>query len=203
MAKSKPGRPDEQSSIEQILHTSVTQPQEIDNNLLEYRSFISSLPVKTQELLLQSASDDSEIKLPEHRWCLCESPEGDYPYMYAYAKLRDLLKALATRVGTETSVWVFYGLPMPVAKLKRPEGQSEHYLLLPNKAAVKITPTGDTSFVYVDELGAEQPEPLQRGWMGDEAALESQYFSPGITEKTDSGNDFTSSSDDESGETLT
>jgi hypothetical protein len=181
-----PNQKPDRSPVEIVLESFAKQESSVDEETLNYLSSIAHLPLQVKEALLPADNQEYKLDLPSHKWCLCESPEGDYPNVYAYNKFKDLLKALSSRIGKETSVWIFYGLPLPVAKIKKPETADEYYLLLPNKAAVKITSSGDTTVVNSDDLDSESLENLTHGWLGDDSVMTSQYFNQGITEKEES-----------------
>lgn len=171
----------ELTAIEIAMQAIVSKAPASDEQQLDYAAYLKRLPAGVADALLAMGQQDTEdISLPSLKYCLCDSPEGDYPSVYAYSKLTDLIKALYLRIGKETSVSVFFGLPLSVCKVNGVEGHSDFYLRLPNQTAIKLNKTGDLLVSDMADLAeTDNLEELQQGWMGDDSFLESQYFQAG------------------------
>jgi hypothetical protein len=174
----------ELSAIENAMQAIVTRQPATDDNQLDYAAYLKRLPpVVADAMLAISQQEAEEISLPTLKYCLCDSPEGDYPSVYAYTRLSDLVKALHLRIGKETSVSVFFGLPLTITKIQRIKGDIDYYLRLPNQTAARLNATGELVVFDVAELTENaNMEELQQGWMGDDAFLSSQYFQPGTSD---------------------
>jgi len=151
---------------------------------LEYSEHLKRLPSDVSESFFAMGSKEAdEVGLPSLKYCLCESPEGDYPAVYAYNNLADLVKAVHSRVGRETAVSVFYGLPLVLTKSTKPDGTADYYLRLPNQTAVKLSKGGELDVYAVADLSEDtNMEVLEHGWMGSDTYMQSQYFRDGTTD---------------------
>lgn len=193
----------ELSAIETAMQAIAGRQPVSDDQQLDYVAYLKRLPSTVADAMLAISSEEShEIPLPTLKYCLCDSPEGEYPAVYAYSKLSDLIKALHLRIGKETAVSVFFGLPLSLVKAAGVEGAADYYLRLPNQTAVKLNKDGELCIVDAADLDENTKiEELQQGWMGDDNFLESQFFQPGTTDSaqdtqqknTDGDNDNLSS----------
>ena len=143
----------------------------------DFSCFANNLPKEIKENL--SGNVESEpLNLAgqlDHHWCLCDMPEGDFPRVHVFSSLPRLLNAISKREGSETAVWVTYGIPLRITKaLKSAKGQTR-YLLLPNNLAATIG--GEDSGRIIDQ--SLLPDDLviqEEGWLGDPDYLEDQHY---------------------------
>jgi hypothetical protein len=156
-----------------------------DDSVVDYRNFTAKLPETVSQQMVELKAEDYEKLLPkkiEHRWCLCDMPEGDFPRIFSYTSLANLTEAIAKREGKETAVWAMYGVPLMLSKaLTRGSGEEKEiyrYLLLPDKQAVIVANKEPFRLIDQDDL----PEDLEMendGWLGDPTFLQSSdYFMP-------------------------
>jgi len=85
-----------------------------------------------EEVPAEPHADEPEFEAIGYRFCLVESPEGDYPRIRLFNDAIGLAKRLASLEGQEIAAWPFYGLPMSFTK-----GPIRH-LLLPDGTALTI-----------------------------------------------------------------
>lgn len=180
---------DIEAEIAASINSVVSKRETLDEYQLEYQAILSRLPAEIAESFTADGDQTSQdLDLPVSKWCLCDNPEGDYPAVYAYSKLFDLLKAIALRAGKETSISVFYGLPLAIFKSAGTEG-TDFYLKLPNQTAVKVNKNGELVVCDMADLAEDDNiNMLERGWMGDDSFLSSQYFKPGVVDVSDNDN---------------
>lgn len=171
-------------AIDAMMQAIAAKKAVCDEYDLEYSELLKILPSDVAESFSAMGSKEAEeVGLPSLKYCLCESPEGDYPAVYAYNNLPDLVKAIHSRIGKETAVSVFYGLPLVLTKLPKADGSADYYLRLPNQTAVKLTKAGELDVSAVADLDeGTKMEILEHGWMGADAYMQSQYFRDGTTD---------------------
>lgn len=156
-----------------------------DDSVVAYRNFTSKLPKTVCQQMGDLKVEDYENLLPkkiEHRWCLCDMPDGDFPRVYSYGNLANLIEALAKREGKETAVWAMYGVPLMLTKAltrgSAEEKETYRYLLLPGNQAVVVANKEPFRLISQDEL-PDDLETENDGWLGDPAFLRSSdYFMP-------------------------
>jgi len=153
-----------------------------DDSDSEFQAMLDQLPVDIAERVSSAHAESEEIewgKLIEPQWCLCETPEGEFPRVYALPSLERLVELIAKREGEETAVWPMWGIPLRLTKAKTIEQGNKQitvrYLLLPNQKAAVIS--AEKGFQLVDQsLLPVSLELEEEGWLGDQAYLESQSF---------------------------
>jgi hypothetical protein len=150
-----------------------------DDSTVDYMNFVASLPADVAAKLPEANKQDYEKELPkkiEHRWCLCDMPEGDFPRIHSYANLSGLLDAVAKREGKETAVWAMYGVPLQLSKVRNRGTEEDkdlyRYLFLPDNTAVIVARKEPLKFINQADL-PEDIEMEDQGWLGDPALFES------------------------------
>lgn len=148
-----------------------------DDDSNDFTCFAASLPTEVSESLGLSADADKldlEKQL-EHHWCLCDMPEGDFPRVHVFSSLARLIAAISKREGSETAVWVTYGIPLRLTKpLKSSKGQLR-YLLLPQNLAAVIGGK-DSGKIINQSLLPDDLAIQEEGWLGDPEYLEDQNY---------------------------
>ena len=155
----------------------------------------NALPAPLSDRLsscVEPAEDTPWELLVEHRWCLCEMAEGDYPRVYVFHTLDRLVEGIAKREGQETAVWPMFGMPLGLSKAMQVPGQGNRvvrYLLLPNQKAAIISKT--ESFEIIDQsLLPANMEMQDEGWLGDpEYMAGKSYYEEGYIESDSFTND--------------
>jgi hypothetical protein len=154
-----------------------------DDNAIAYKKLLNQLPTELAQQLNDTVDNQNELpKQIEHSWCLCDMPEGEFPRVYMFKDLVQLIEAVAKKEGQTTAVWAMYGVPLRLSKSfkRQKDGLVCRYLLLPNQKAVLIGPNEPFKLLDQTEL-IEELEIEEDGWLGDQAHLKSQsYFVPGI-----------------------
>ena len=170
-----------------------------DDEAVDYSNFAANLPEDVAKQLNAIKVEDYEkvlAKTIEHRWCLCDMPEGEFPRIHSYLNLSSLVEALAKREGKETAVWAMYGVPLILTKALTRGSDDEkelyRYLLLPNQMATIVAHKEPFKLIAQDNIPEEHLEPEESGWLGDPAFLTSdQFFLP----KTISNNQLSADPD--------
>ncbi len=157
-----------------------------DDADLEFRQLINALPMEVGEALEATVPLDLEPDWPrtiEHRWCLCEMAEGDFPRVRLYATVQGLTEAIAKREGQETAVWAMYGVPLRLTQaITTGDNQKLRYLLLPSQLAAPVSTGGEFRFVSQESL-PENLETEEDGWLGDPTYFSNQrYYLSGYTD---------------------
>jgi hypothetical protein len=172
----------------------VTPAVEPDDDALDMAAILSELPQELADKVVSAKMEDTDTqweRLVEHRWCLCEMVEGDFPRVYVFPTLRRLTAAIAKREGNETAVWPLFGVPLSISKPLNVVGSPEsvvRYLLLPNQKAAVVSKT--EKFDIIDQsLLPENIETQDEGWLGDPAYLEGKYYEEGFIEADSFTND--------------
>ncbi len=177
----------------------VEEPTDDSQAMLELHN---DLPAPLSDRLrscVEPVEDTPWELLVEHRWCLCEMAEGDYPRVYVFPTLDRLVEGIAKREGQETAVWPMFGMPLGLSKAMNVPGQGNRvvrYLLLPNQKAAIISKT--ESFEIIDQsLLPANMEMQDEGWLGDpEYMAGKSYYEEGYIES----DSFTNDPDMEEGE---
>lgn len=157
----------------------------VDDSAADYNNFTDKLPGDVSQQIKTINTEDYEkllAKKIEHRWCLCDMPEGEFPIVHSYTNLASLVDALAKREGKETAVWVMYGVPLMLSKaLTRGSDEEKElyrYLLLPNDQAVIVANKEPFKLLAQSEL-PDNLEMSDDGWLGDPDFLKSdEYYMP-------------------------
>ncbi len=160
------------------------QPVEaLDDDTVDYKNFMASLPGDVVSKMPVVSQKDYQKDLPkkiEHKWCLCDMPEGDFPRIHSYSDLSGLIDAIAKREGKETAVWAMYGVPLQLSKLQNRGNEEDkdvyRYLLLPENSAVIVARKEPFKLINQDDLPSDL-EIEDQGWLGDPALLvPDKYF---------------------------
>lgn len=157
-----------------------------DDADLEFRQLVASLPEEVAEAIQATvplAAEPDWSQAIEHRWCLCEMAEGDFPRVRLYATVQGLTEAIAKREGQETAVWAMYGVPLRLTQaLTTGDNQKLRYLLLPNQLAAPVSTSGEFRLVTQESL-PENLETEEDGWLGDPTYFSNQrYYLSGYTD---------------------
>src|ERR1017187_982246 len=107
---------------------------------LAYQKAREELSTPLQEALDAMVPLAEEVPQAEElRWCICESPEGEFARVRIFKELEGLARYLGRLEGAETSVWPFYGLAL---RFTKPLSQfyGRRLLLLPGEEEAIILP---------------------------------------------------------------
>ena len=96
---------------------------------------VSSMATPREDAVEVVEESDEVFDDSTYRFCLVESPEGDYPRLRMFNDAASLAKRLASLEGQDVAVWPFYGLPLSFTKL---EGGAPRHLILPSGSALTI-----------------------------------------------------------------
>lgn len=169
--------------MEECITPAPIVPEDAD---IEFQSLTNSLPDDIVEQVQESRADPDEDwnQLVEPQWCLCEMMEGDFPRVYAFRSLSMLAAAIAKREGTETAVWLLWGIPLRLSQAISQSTGGEtvliRYLLLPNQKAAVVSKTGQFQIIDQSLLPAGM-EIQEEGWLGDPLYLEDpSFYTPGF-----------------------
>lgn len=169
---------------------------------VEFQTLVSQLPEEISAALQATPAEPAEpdwVRAIEHRWCLCEMQEGEFPRVRLYTTLEGLTEAIAKREGQETAVWAMYGIPLKLTKaVATGDSRKLRYLLLPNQQAAPVGIEVPFQLVAQESL-PENFEIEYEGWLGDAAYFNGQqFYTPGYTESADPYNDDAQDSGDPS-----
>jgi len=160
--------------------------EEPDDESIELLTMLEQMPSGLAAKVvnaLEPPKDTPWERLVDHKWCLCEMAEGDFPRVFCFSSLRSLAEAIAKREGTETAVWPLFGMPLGVSKaLNTTDGKTVRYLFLPNDKAAVVGK--DVKFEIVDQsLLPQNVEMQDEGWLGDPTYVEGKsYYEEGFIE---------------------
>jgi len=173
---------------------------EVDEETADYVSIVSKLPSNVSKIFdSYSVEKETGWSSVEHHWCLADMPEGEFPRVYAYASLKALVAALASRDGTETAVWPMYGVPLRLTKTVYSKKGKVRYLLLPNNKAVAIKESDSEPEIIDQAILDGSVEIEEEGWMGDPSYFqEKNYFIEGYVSDTAFSADPDMDEDDDS-----
>lgn len=175
----EPGKLDTPSGMEELINS--MSFSEVDDETLEYQRDVANSPSSVASALEEyNIEKDPGWNSLEHRWCLADMPEGDFPRVYAYTSLKSLVSAIASRDGTETAIWPLYGIPLRVSKPVPGAKGKVRYLLLPNSKAVIIKEGSDDLEIIDQALIQDVVELEEEGWLGDPSYFnDKDYFIDG------------------------
>lgn len=174
--KEIPGMPDKFSK----------EVEEVDDFDLEMMAALEELPSSIAAKVVNTANSRSEPaweQLIDHKWCICEMAEGDFPRVFCFANLQSMIEAVAKREGSETAIWPMFGVPLQISKpLNTLEGGVIRYLILPNGKAAVVSKSA--AFKIVDQsLLPANLEIQDEGWLGDPDYVSSkEYYEAGFIE---------------------
>lgn len=149
------------------------KPHRLSPETLEYQRLREQFPQSVQDFMDGQVAPEEEERQPlRPRWCVCESPEGEFLKIRIFTELTKLVAYLASLEGREVAVWNFYGVPVRMT-LRNPTSK-QRYLLLPGCDEAVLIARGplvrvDASLILDDSL----VEKFQLdGWMGHPALAE-------------------------------
>jgi len=185
-----------QAYLEQLpeMPTRVLAPQEEpDDGDNEMQATLDKLPASLAAKVAAARESSAETpweRLVEHRWCLCEMSEGEFPRVYVFKGVERMAAAIAKREGSETAVWPLFGVPLGISKpLNTADGKVVRYLVLPNGKAAVVGK--DVKFEIIDQSLLPANIAMQdEGWLGDPEYLEGKsYYEEGFIEADSFTND--------------
>jgi hypothetical protein len=195
-----------QAYVEQLPGMSARMPlpaDEPDDESVDMAAVLGEMPTELADkaaAVKREAGDTSWERLIEHRWCLCEMAEGDFPRVFVFPSVQRMSEAIAKREGVETAVWPLFGVPLGISKpLNTNEGGVVRYLILPNGKAAVVSK--DVKFEIIDQsLLPQNIEMQDEGWLGDPEYLEGKsYYEEGFIEADSFTNDPDMSDDSDDG----
>jgi hypothetical protein len=166
------------------------EPDDGDNDM---QATLDKLPASLAAKVAAARESSAETpweRLIEHRWCLCEMAEGDFPRVYVFKDVERMAAAIAKREGSETAVWPLFGVPLGISKsLNTADGKVVRYLVLPNGKAAVVGK--DVKFEIIDQSLLPANIAMQdEGWLGDPEYLEGKsYYEEGFIEADSFTND--------------
>jgi len=168
----------------------VEEPDDASNDMVAVLDELPKAVASKVTNALEPPEETSWELLVEHKWCLCEMSEGDFPRVFVFPSVQRMAEAIAKREGAETAVWPLFGMPLGISKpLNTTEGGVVRYLILPNGKAAVVSK--DVKFEIIDQsLLPQNVEMQDEGWLGDPEYLEGKsYYEEGYIEADSFTND--------------
>ena len=170
------------------LHRSTVAAPIVDEETYVYEHARSRMSEAARRALDKTAVVPSDV--PEElqmRWCICESPEGEFARVRIFKEVDGLIHYLGRLEGQETSVWPFYGVAMRITK-PLASFQDRRLLFMPGEDEAIILPQSPAEPIrrvpmsLLEDLTEEDFQ--KNGWMGltELAEGSSEEFSQGDAE---------------------
>jgi hypothetical protein len=160
-----------------------------DDGIIVFELFRNALSPSSREKLDERAvgepTDNEEVDATVARYCIVEGPDGGWPMARLFKTPQAMAKRVCELEGTDTVVWMFFGLPIYLTK------GPQRYLLLPGGEKAVMVPLiqgGSCKIVAADLI--EDMEIQDDGFVGPPALANTKVMETDLEPaKTDDDDD--------------